>query len=140
MNIVVYADIFDKYWFDGQYSEAIKVYYDVGRIFERSKWVAKYYEDRGQYDFAMAEYEFYIENCLQISDRFLPYPSGPLELYLLGEWLEYSQPLKAERYLKLYLKAEKFEKEMGEGIKFKVQAEEVLQRIQKRERENLSRG
>ncbi len=131
MSYVVYADIFDRLWEEGRCEEALDAYYYVGRIFERAKYVAQYYAKKGQLDFAMAEYEFFIESCLQISDRFLPYPSGPVELYLLGEWFEETDPLKAEKYLRLYLKADQFKLTMGEGIAFKVEAEEILLRIRK---------
>lgn len=137
MSHQVYADIFDRLWKENRFEEAIDAYFYVGRIFERSRWVARYYEDKGQINKAMTEFEFYIESCLQISDRFLSYSSDPVDLYLLALWFETRKPWKAEKYLKLYLQADHFERTAGEGITYKADAEELLKRIQmKREPKN----
>lgn len=131
MSYEVYADIFDRLWLEGRFEEALEAYYYVGRIFERASYVARYLEKKGLLDQAMIEHEFFIESCLQISDRFLPYPSGPVELYLLGVWLENTRPRKSEKYLNLYLQADQFELTMGEGIAYKTETEQILLRIQK---------
>jgi hypothetical protein len=129
MSHQVYADIFDRLWGENRFEEAIDAYFYVDRIFERSRWVALYFENQGQHEKAMEELEFYVQTCFQISDRFFPYPSGPIDLFLLGEWFERRKPWKAKQYLKLYLQADQFKETMGEGIDYKREAEEILKRI-----------
>ena len=124
--------LFDTYWEEGRYDEAIELYKLLGRVFERCRYVAEYYESRGWFDKAIVEHDYYVKECLKISDTFLPFPSGPKVLFQLGEWFECSDPTKAEKYLRLYLKADAFEVQTGIGIEHKKEAEQCLKRIRKR--------
>lgn len=128
--------LFDNYWEEGRYDDAVELYKLLGRFFERSKWVAEYYESQGWFDKSMAEADYFIQFWLRESTTFLPYPGGPKELFQLGEWFELTDPEKAEKYLRLYLKADKFESKTGIKIDFKKEAEQCLKRIIKREINN----
>ena len=130
MNFDTYYNLFEDFWENGRYQPAIEIYEMLGRPFWWAEDIGKYYEDKGLLDRAMAEYEYLMETYLKMREGFLPLPEGPVELYKLGRWFEKTDPLKAEKYLRLYLSAEPDKHGTGRRIEYKTQAEQSLERIQ----------
>jgi len=129
-SVIMYDSIFDAYWKKEKYREAIKAYKKEGKLFWRSEKVARYYEKQGLMKKAMREYEYLINEYFKMGKNFLPLPKGPVELYKLGKWYAKKNPKKAEKYLKIYLSAEK--KWKGDPacfIRHKTRAEQILKEI-----------
>ena len=132
MNFDTYYNLFEDFWENGRYGPAIDIYEMLGRPFWWAEDVGKYYERQGLLHCAMYEYEYLIESYQKIRSDFLPLPGGPVELYKLGRWFEKTEPLKAEKYLRLYLSAEPDKCGTGRKIDYKIEAEEILKKIQRK--------
>jgi tetratricopeptide (TPR) repeat protein len=129
MDMDTYYNLFDDLWEDSHYEPAIEIYELLGKPFWWAEDVGKYYEGKGLIDRAIEEYEHLIESYLKMREDFLPFPDGPIELYKLGRWFETTDPLKAEKYLNLYLSAEPDKYGTGRRIEYKAEAEQSLERI-----------
>lgn len=116
--------LFDSLWKARKYKQAIKIYFKIGRPFWLSEAVGHYLEGQGRTKEAMLEHEHLIKHYQKM--KILPLPGGPSELFALAKWLSKKNPLKAKRYLRTYLGAEKDQYGVGRKIKFKVQAERLL--------------
>lgn len=130
MNYETYVNIFDDHWSSGCYEEAIEIYDFLVVIPERAWHVGRYFEQKGRYDRAVFEYEIFTEWRLFGSGQdALPYPLNQYELVVMGWWYEKTDPEKAEKYLRLYLKADDFKDTFGVELSHKQEAEEILTRI-----------
>jgi len=122
-----YYSIFDDFWATGKYREAIMIYEFIKRPFWLTEKIALYYEHNGLVDLAYDEYEHLIQAYFEMGEDLLPLPSGPIELYKLGKWFIKTDPVKARKYLMLYLQAdEKNPNEVRKTI-FKKEAQELLE-------------
>jgi hypothetical protein len=89
--------------------------------------VARYYERMRFMGKAIKEYEHLVSQYLKMD--ILPLPRGPVELFKLGKWYAQRCPDKAQRYLTLYLRAEKEDSGTGFGLRHKAQAQRLLTTI-----------
>ncbi len=134
----IYHNLFGDLWESGRYEQAIEIYEFLGRPFYLAEDIGRYYENNGLIDRAMGEYGFLIESYLKMGDDFLPFPGGPVELFKVGRWYEKTDPMRAEKYLKLYLSAEPDKYGTGRGIDHKTEAQGILAKIQKTKQEGMS--
>ena len=118
---------FDAYWKRGDHRKAITIYRKQGRPFWMAQQVGRYYERNGLFVQAMEEYDHLIQGYLSIG--ILPLPRGPVELFKVVRWLVKSDPIRARKYLTLYLQAEKDGHGTGFGIRHKNQASKLLIQI-----------
>jgi len=132
MDFDTYYNLYEDLWKKGNYKTAIEIYELLDRPFWWAEDVGKYYEKQGLLHCAMYEYENLIERYLKISDDFLPFPGGPVELFKLGRWYAKTEPVKAEKFLRLYLSAEPDKCGTGKKIDYKIEAEEILKNIQRK--------
>ena len=95
---------FRAYWKNKEYAKAISVYDAAERPFWLTQDVARYYERREQFNKAMQEYEYMMDEYKRI--KIISLPRGPVELFKLGKWNIDKDKVKAREYLKLYLSAE----------------------------------
>jgi len=116
--------IFKRYWRQRRYKRAIKIYNRMGRPFWHAQEVGRYYERVGLLKKAVNEYTRLIKIYMKL--KILPLPKGPVELFKLGRWYIDRNPVKAKKYLTLYLRAEKEDHGTGFGIRHKRCAQELL--------------
>jgi len=131
MDLDTYYNLFDDLWENGRHDQAIEVYELLDKPFWWAEDIGKYYEGKGLLDRAVAEYEYLIESYLKMREGFLPLPGGPVELFKVGRWYENTEPLKAEKYLRLYLSADPDKHGTVRRIEYKGEAEQSLERIQR---------
>lgn len=126
----VYVNLFDYYWEKKLWEKALEVYDFLVVIPERAWYVGRYFEQKGRYDRAVFEYEVFTEwRLFGRGQDALPYPLNQYELVVMGWWYEKTDPEKAEKYLRLYLKADAFQDTFGVELTHKQEAEEILVRI-----------
>jgi len=125
---VVTRDIvFRGYWRRKDYRRAVREYCRGGRIFWHAEQVGRYYEKRGNIKRAMSEYEYLMNTYEKM--KIIPLPRGPIELYKLGKWYVNRDRKKAGKYLTLYLRAEGEDCGTRFGIRYKKQAQKLLDEI-----------
>jgi hypothetical protein len=124
-----YYQIFDDLWEMDRREEAVQVYEFLKRPFWLAERIGLYYEHTYRPDRAMHEYQRLIDAYFDMGPNFLPLPGGPLELYKLGKWFLKTDPVKAQKYLKLYVLAD--ERNPGEQRKvmFKSEAKQLLEEL-----------
>lgn len=125
-----YVSLFDYYWEEKLYEKAVEVYDFLVLIPERAIDVGHYFEQKGRYDRAIFEYETFTEWRLNSrgQDAF-PNPLNRYELVVMGWWYQKTEPEKAERYLRRYLKEDMFKDSDGCVLSYKKEAEEILTNI-----------
>ena len=102
----VVTDEFENHLKAKEYKEALVLYYYANKPFWLTERVADSYMRIGMVGAAMEEFEFLVNEYLNISPDFLPLPQGPEELFTLARWYMNKDKTKARRYLKIYLSAE----------------------------------
>lgn len=139
MDIAFYSDLFDQLCLAKKYEEAVKLYEDLDRPFWLAEEVGCYYEIVGRMDMAVHEYEHLIHAYLGMGPDFLPLPGGPRYLFTVAKWFQKTDPVKAEKYLRLYVQAD--EKNPGEIHKavFKKEAQQLLEALMKEQSVNIGK-
>ena len=121
---------FDIHWKNKQYSLGLAAYYAGGRPFWLAEDVGRYYEDNGQLEKAVVEYEYLIGEYERISPDFLPLPKGPRELYVLGKFYFDKDKDKAKKYLRLYLSAQQvWKNDPALYLPHKAEAKRILNKL-----------
>jgi len=120
---------FDVLWGQKQYKKALQAYHKGKRPFWHAETVGRYYERQGLIKKAMAEYEYSMNEYCKMGKDFLPLPKGPVALFKLGQWYATRDPVKAKKYLTLYLQAEKDNCGAGAGIRHKTKAQDLLKKL-----------
>lgn len=99
------SENFEMYWDLGLREEALQCYWHLKKqAFIYAEQVGEYLESQGRVAEAMKEYEMVMNVYKEID--ILPLPGGPVELYKLGVWYADKDPVKAQKYLEWYLKAD----------------------------------
>lgn len=129
-----YYQIFDDLWSACRKEEAIKIYHYLQRPFWLADKVGLFYEHTWRPDLAMYEYEHLISASLEMGSDFLPIPGGPIELFKLAKWFLKTDPIKAERYLRLYVEADDTWKEEIRKTVFRVEAKLLLEELMENKR------
>lgn len=125
-----YVSLFDYYWERKLYEKGLEVYDSLVVMPERAIYVGHYFEQKGRYDRAIFEYETFTEWRLKGKRKGnSPNPLNRYELVVMGWWYQKTNPQKAERYLRRYLKEDMFEDSNGYVLSYKKEAEEILTSI-----------
>ena len=72
----------------------------------------------------MAEYELLMKQYIKM--KIFPLPCGPAELFKLGKWYQKRSPIKAKKYLALYLRTEDCRTDPAFRMPHKEQAKRLL--------------
>ena len=125
------TDLFDALWERKEYVAAVAVYEFSGRPFWLTECVAVYLESQGMFEESICEWEHLIGEYFAIRADFLPLPDGPEELFLVAQWCADADKMKAIRYLRLYLDAERrWGGDPAFFLRYRDEAEEILGRLE----------
>lgn len=130
-----FYESFDILWDVGRYEDAVRLYEFLNRPHWLANQVGEYFERINRVDRAMFEYEYYIKGYLEMGSNLLPLPGGPLELFKLGKWFMDTNPLRSERYLRLYVQADELNSGEFKKTKYRSEATQLLEVLMERKRE-----
>jgi hypothetical protein len=126
----VATEVFDALWDGLKYERAVEIYEAAGRPFWLAEEVALYHESMGRFSESMREWEYLLQAYLEIGQDFLPLPDGPEELFLVAQWCSDAEPVKAMRYLSLYLDAEQaWGRDPAFNLRWRDQAQEIMRKL-----------
>lgn len=130
LDINVACDLFWEYWNNREFLRAVEIYNDADRPFWLTDTVAEYYEEQGQLEASILEYDHLIASYLEIRQDFLPLPCGPSSLYKISVVYSDKNTVKSIRYLKIYLSArEQRGRDPAFYLEYEDEAKELLNRI-----------
>ena len=130
LDINVACDLFWEHWNNMEFLRAIEIYNDADRPFWLTDTVAEYYEEQGQLQDSIWEWEHLIASYLEIRSDFLPLTCGPASLYKVAVWYADKNTAKAIRYLKIYLSArEQRGRDPSFFLQYEDQARTLLNRL-----------
>ena len=132
LDINVACDLFWEYWNNREFSRAIEIYNDADRPFWLTDAVAEFYEEQGQWEDSILEWDYLIQEYFKIRPDFLPLPSGPSELFKVAVWYSDKNTVKSIRYLNIYLSArEQRGRDPAFYLEYEDEAKELLDRLGK---------
>ena len=122
---------FEVLWNLEQFPEAIRVSADGGRPLALVAEVAYYFESRGMFTEALAEWQYLVDAYFEMGERLLPLLYYPQEVFLLGAWYFSTDKVRSARYLSSYVwAANKWGKFPLFNLPHKAEAQSLLEKVE----------